>query len=862
MNITKPSFQNDEAKNELRERFNSHLPKYGTLWRSMLAMNNKSKNKPKPLSEKNIYKSNIETPLKISNKFPNFLDAIEAKKTMTINAHKNNEGCDVKGCLGDCADPIIEFEISNDENSPQHENSSEHSSFESQKSSIDESESSSGEDLSSIAFDLSRIDLISDGENEKSQENLNMTVFDDDLINNDIENESTETLSNVNEPFIQDNAINARKSNADKNVQELLSSKSIDLNKSDSTNSTSTGEDLASIAFDISKVYIRSIQDEEDSVNLTFDDEDFNEQDNNYSGLENDDKSPPNFNEQSKTAEINHYDTTKDDSKTNYNSNQNRERKIDSSTCSTISCKEFVALLKNLNDNDDTNNDIKKEMNKEQSKDDDVDIKDNTIENEYKNAANCERRDEDPSIGMMTSLDQMKVPNIIASQDECKEINDDLAEYNQYGFDLGKEKRKSNKEIVNHDKNIIVGGKERLASLEVEDNNLYHIDSDGERTEAVAENTDNMISDDEIDDKAKKRDEEECTVSNTFDSVVNESISLDKEECENDEDLEFDKSESTSEEEWDDDYGEIRDEDFSSASNSNIGHREKIRSPTVLIVSDDDDISYYDNDDEGKWNDNVGSNDSCSDEVESKCDDDFVDEGSDLEDENSNEIESICDDESDLEDENFFDSGFENNENSVFHYNNDDLIVAVSSIDESDTSQRRRRTNTKSRKKKKILTRRKTSPKRKEVFKSLNTSSLEMTTAVFIRKRVVLSSQLFQEFNERAFNNALTSVPVTWSKRLQTTAGITRLKRKAQNKSASIELSTKVIDNVERLRGTLLHEMCHAAQWLVDGVAKPSHGACFKKWANIAMEKVFQKDLIFLIDLKRNQLIHHSQVQQ
>jgi SprT-like family len=36
----------------------------------------------------------------------------------------------------------------------------------------------------------------------------------------------------------------------------------------------------------------------------------------------------------------------------------------------------------------------------------------------------------------------------------------------------------------------------------------------------------------------------------------------------------------------------------------------------------------------------------------------------------------------------------------------------------------------------------------------------------------------------------------------------------------------------------LLHEMCHAAAWVVDAVAKPPHGPCFKKWANTAMENV------------------------
>jgi hypothetical protein len=47
-----------------------------------------------------------------------------------------------------------------------------------------------------------------------------------------------------------------------------------------------------------------------------------------------------------------------------------------------------------------------------------------------------------------------------------------------------------------------------------------------------------------------------------------------------------------------------------------------------------------------------------------------------------------------------------------------------------------------------------------------------------------------------------------------------------------------VIDDPHRLRSTLLHEMCHAAAWMIDGVYKPSHGKCFQKWAQIAMKHV------------------------
>ncbi len=45
------------------------------------------------------------------------------------------------------------------------------------------------------------------------------------------------------------------------------------------------------------------------------------------------------------------------------------------------------------------------------------------------------------------------------------------------------------------------------------------------------------------------------------------------------------------------------------------------------------------------------------------------------------------------------------------------------------------------------------------------------------------------------------------------------------------------IDSEDRLRKTLAHEMCHAAQWVLEAARKPPHGDAFRKWAN-AFESV------------------------
>ncbi|OUS42578.1 SPRT-like metalloprotease [Ostreococcus tauri] len=111
----------------------------------------------------------------------------------------------------------------------------------------------------------------------------------------------------------------------------------------------------------------------------------------------------------------------------------------------------------------------------------------------------------------------------------------------------------------------------------------------------------------------------------------------------------------------------------------------------------------------------------------------------------------------------------------------------------------------------------------------------------FNRHKDVLTAALFEEFNASVFDDALPAdFEVSWNKKLLTTAGLTHYKRSSKTGetvySARIELSTKVLDTVEKLEATLLHEMCHASSWLIDKTAKPPHGPVFKKWAARAMK--------------------------
>ena len=92
--------------------------------------------------------------------------------------------------------------------------------------------------------------------------------------------------------------------------------------------------------------------------------------------------------------------------------------------------------------------------------------------------------------------------------------------------------------------------------------------------------------------------------------------------------------------------------------------------------------------------------------------------------------------------------------------------------------------------------------------------------------------ELYKSYNESCFDGALPDdLPVTWNKRLLTTAGLTKMRGGVLGKAASMKLSVKVLDSDARLQNTLLHEMCHAAAWLLDGQKKPPHGPSFWKWA-------------------------------
>jgi predicted SprT family Zn-dependent metalloprotease len=115
------------------------------------------------------------------------------------------------------------------------------------------------------------------------------------------------------------------------------------------------------------------------------------------------------------------------------------------------------------------------------------------------------------------------------------------------------------------------------------------------------------------------------------------------------------------------------------------------------------------------------------------------------------------------------------------------------------------------------------------------------SATAFKSNRRQLALDAFVEFDGAVFSNTLARVvTVEWNNKLRTTAGQTQLKRTGMDgsRTATVELSSKILDDESRLRATLLHEMCHAAAWVLDNNVKPPHGPVFQKWADRSMKFV------------------------
>ncbi|KZO92534.1 hypothetical protein CALVIDRAFT_487228 [Calocera viscosa TUFC12733] len=105
-----------------------------------------------------------------------------------------------------------------------------------------------------------------------------------------------------------------------------------------------------------------------------------------------------------------------------------------------------------------------------------------------------------------------------------------------------------------------------------------------------------------------------------------------------------------------------------------------------------------------------------------------------------------------------------------------------------------------------------------------------------------LAEETVSQLNTLVFDGRIPEdIELIWSKRLNTTAGRANWKRIRKESGddihqCSIELSTKVLDNEERVLNTVAHELCHLAAWVINGEIQPAHGRCFKGWGRKVMK--------------------------
>ncbi|XP_068103627.1 germ cell nuclear acidic protein [Hyperolius riggenbachi] len=107
----------------------------------------------------------------------------------------------------------------------------------------------------------------------------------------------------------------------------------------------------------------------------------------------------------------------------------------------------------------------------------------------------------------------------------------------------------------------------------------------------------------------------------------------------------------------------------------------------------------------------------------------------------------------------------------------------------------------------------------------------------FKQKKSELSARLYSFYNRTIFDQKLPdNMEILWNKKMRKTAGycVTGQKKLPTIvRYARIELSEKVCDSADRLRDTLIHEICHAATWLINGV-RDGHGQYWRFYARKA----------------------------
>uniref|UniRef100_A0A8C9CS27 SprT-like domain-containing protein n=1 Tax=Phocoena sinus TaxID=42100 RepID=A0A8C9CS27_PHOSS len=104
----------------------------------------------------------------------------------------------------------------------------------------------------------------------------------------------------------------------------------------------------------------------------------------------------------------------------------------------------------------------------------------------------------------------------------------------------------------------------------------------------------------------------------------------------------------------------------------------------------------------------------------------------------------------------------------------------------------------------------------------------------FKQNKDELVQRIYALCNSSVFDKKMPEkIDIGWNKKMLRTAGLCttgEIRYPKRERYAKIEISQKVCDSADRLRDTLIHEICHAASWLLDGI-RDSHGDAWKYYA-------------------------------
>ncbi|XP_052518654.1 germ cell nuclear acidic protein [Budorcas taxicolor] len=102
------------------------------------------------------------------------------------------------------------------------------------------------------------------------------------------------------------------------------------------------------------------------------------------------------------------------------------------------------------------------------------------------------------------------------------------------------------------------------------------------------------------------------------------------------------------------------------------------------------------------------------------------------------------------------------------------------------------------------------------------------------RNKDELIQKIYTLLNRSVFDQKLPEkIDIGWNNKMLRTAGLCttgKLRYPKRERYAKIQISLKVCDSADRLRDTLIHELCHAASWLLDGI-RDSHGDMWRYYA-------------------------------